>query len=129
MKGITRSTAYMLLCLVLTACAVDVFHVKQLPTQIEIKKAEKSGFKLDKEVAVKLDTGYNRTLKKGSRWTYFATITQGDVFKTGDQVLTVEAANIHEAYIVVSANKLIGFYLPVERTFSPLSEPLELSLK
>jgi hypothetical protein len=53
---------------------------------------------------------------------------QGDVFRTADQVLTVEASHIHEAYIVVWGSMLRGFYLPVEGTFSPLSSPVDLSL-
>jgi hypothetical protein len=38
------------------------------------------------------------------------------VYATRDRVLTVEASNVHEAYIVVSNGKLVGFFLPVEKT-------------
>lgn len=55
-------------------------------------------------------------------------IDQGEVYKTNDQILTIEASNIFEAYIVISSNKLFGFYLPVEDTFSPLEHPVELAI-
>ncbi len=53
-------------------------------------------------------------------------ISYGDVYKTNDQILTVEGSNIYEAYIVVSSGKLVGFYLPVEQSYSPLSDSKDL---
>ena len=79
-----------------------------------------NSFELQQEVKVRLPTGYSRVLKKGTKWDLVGTISHGDVYKTKDQVLTVEASNTHEAYIVVSSGKLVGSYLPVERSFSPL---------
>jgi hypothetical protein len=84
---------------------------------------------LEKEEKIDLGTGYSRVIKDGTKWDYVGTIENGDVYNTKDQVLTVEASNIHEAYIVISSGKLIGFYLPVEKTFSPLSEFRELKIK
>lgn len=117
------------LTFLLTGCAFDVVHVKQTPTNLESGQAPKSSCILEKESNVSLGTGYSRTLKQGTRWDYVGSVPQGDVFKTKDQVLTVEASHIHEAYIVVSSGKLVGFYLPVEKTFSPLGEPRELSMR
>jgi hypothetical protein len=37
-------------------------------------------------------------------------------------------SNVFEANIVVADQKLIGYYLPVERSFSPLDDPLELPI-
>lgn len=74
-----------------------------------------------------LGTGFTRTLRQGTKWEYVGTVQYGDVFKTKDQVFTVEASNIHEAYLVISENTLVGFYLPVERTYSPLGKPVELT--
>ncbi len=56
-------------------------------------------------------------------------MSQGDVYKTRDQVLTVEASNVQEAYIVVESGRLVGFYMPVERTFSPFNGRPELPMK
>jgi len=117
-------------CLIsLNACAFDVLNIKQIPAQIESPEMTKGSFQLNAELKVDLGTGFSRTLKKGTKWDYVGTVPFGDVFKTNDQILTIEASNIYEAYIVVSASKLVGFYLPVERTFSPLSQPEDLIIK
>jgi hypothetical protein len=36
---------------------------------------------------------------------------------------------VHEAYPVVQNQRLVGFYLPVERAFSPLSHSTNLLLE
>jgi len=106
--------------LALSSCAFDVINVKQVPTQLDVAISPRDSFELQQEVTANLPTGYSRVLKKGTKWDFVGMTPQGDVYKTKDQVLTVEASNIHEAYIVVSSGKLVGFYLPVERSFSPL---------
>jgi hypothetical protein len=111
------------------SCAFDLVHVKQLPTKLDTTQLPKSSLILEKEEKIDLGTGYSRVIKDGTKWDYVGTIENGDVYNTKDQVLTVEASNIHEAYIVISSGKLIGFYLPVEKTFSPLSEFRELKIK
>lgn len=112
----------------LYGCAFDVIHVKQFPTTMVVQSAKINSFHLDKAVSLSLGTGYSRNLREGTRWNYVGTIPQGDVYKTTDQVLTVEASNIHEAYVVIDASKLMGFYLPTEKSYSPLSDPVELSI-
>jgi len=118
-----------ILAMLLTACAFDLVHVKQIPAQIETTQLSKSPFELEKEVNVSCGTGYSEKLKQGTRWNYVGTIKYGDVYKTNDQILTVEGSNIYEAYIVVSTDKLVGFYLPVEHSYSPISKPKELHIK
>jgi hypothetical protein len=115
-----------LVFLFLNACAFDIVHVKQIPTDIEPTNDSIAKFTLGKETIISLGTGYRRRLKTNTHWTLVGTIPQGNVFKTKDQILTVEASNIYEAYIVVESDKLTGFYLPAEQTYSPLNEPLSL---
>jgi len=117
---------FIFLAILLSSCAFDLVHVKQIPTQIESTHLSKRPFKLEKEVNVSLGTGYSRKLKQGTKWNYVGTISYGDVYKTNDQILTVEGSNIYEAYIVVSSGKLVGFYLPVEQSYSPLSDSKDL---
>ncbi len=125
-----RNSAGILLIIVLLlhACAFDVIHVRQSPCQIEKGKSNGKPFRLVKETQVTLDTGYSRKLKDGVRWDYVGVIPHGEVFRTNDQILTVEGSNIFEAYIVVSSGKLVGFYLPVQKTFSPISDLIELEM-
>ena len=115
----------------LNGCAFvyDLSRVKQIPTQLESLPLAKGSFELEKEIKFDLDTGYSKVLRRGTRWFYIGTITQGDVFKTNDQIFTVEGSDIHGAYIVIKCLKLVGFYLSVERTFSPLSNPVELLIR
>ena len=75
---------------------------------------------LDRDVHLELPTAYDRLLKQGSRWIPVGNIPQGAVFRPDGHVLTIEGAHVHEAYIVISTERLVGFYLPVEKAFSPL---------
>ena len=110
-------------------CAFDVIRIKQLPAKFEANQTCDSSFTLAGNVLVKPVGGFERTLRVGSRWNCVGSISNGDVYRTRDQVLTVEASNIFEAYIVMSDEMLTGFYLPVERTFVPVKQPIKLSLQ
>ena len=110
----------------LIGCAFDVIHVEQIPANIQSDSSCDISFVLSKNVDINLAGGYKRTLKQGTRWSCVGRIAQGDVYRTKDQILTIEASNVFEAYIVLSSEKLVGFYLPVEHAFSPLKNPAPL---
>ncbi len=65
---------FIFLAILLSSCAFDLVHVKQIPTQIESTHLSKGPFKLAKEVNVSLGTGYSRNLKQGTKWNYVGTI-------------------------------------------------------
>ena len=102
-------------------CAFDVVRVKQEPAKFEPGASAQDAWTLAKSVEISLDTGYKRKLNAGTRWQCIGKIENGDVYQTNDQILTVEGSNIYEACIVVSEENLVGFYLPANQTFSPLS--------
>lgn len=129
MKIISNLIGGLIIIMFFSACAFDLVHVKQYPTQMDMSQLSKSSFELLEEVHVSLGTGYSRKLIKGTRWGFVGVISEGDVYKTGDQILTIEGSNIFEAYIVVLEEKIVGFYLPVEKTYSPLSSPQELQVE
>jgi hypothetical protein len=114
--------------LCLNACAFDIVHIQQQPANIELQQNRNADFLLAEECRVSLGTGYRRSLRANTNWIFVGALPQGDVFKTKDQILTVEASNIYEAYIVVEEDHLIGFYLPAEETYSPLNKPLLLNV-
>jgi hypothetical protein len=124
-----RLCALVILYIIFASCAFDLLHVKQLPTHLDTTQQRKNSLMLEEDEKIDLGTGYSRIIKAGTKWDYVGTIEKGDVFNTKDQILTVEASNIHEAYIVISSGKLVGFYLLVEKTFSPLSVSKELKFK
>lgn len=111
-----------------SGCAFDIVHVDQVPVQYEQESTKKPSFELKDEVNINLGTGYSRKLNKGTQWHYVNSITYGDIFKTKDQILTIEGSNIFEAFIVVSQKQLVGFFLPVEETYSPLSITIKLPM-
>jgi predicted acetyltransferase len=53
---------------------------------------------------------------------------EGQVYKPVDGVFTVEGAQVHEAHLVLEGDRLVGFYLPVERAFSPSRDDSNLRL-
>lgn len=124
-----RTIPALLLVSILNGCAFDVIRMKQEPTSLTVSPTAPPAFRIQETTSFKLGTGYTRTLKEQTVWRYVGSVSQGDVFRTQDQILTVEGSNIHEAYIVVSGQKVVGFYLPVEKTFTPLPDPVSLSTK
>lgn len=123
-KVLAPSLRVLVLVLLLAACAPTVV---QQPTQLT-PSAGKS-FRLARAAEVALSTGYSTTLRANTRWELVGTLAQGEVYRTKDQVVTVEGAHIHEGYIVVQQGALVGFYLPVERTFSPVTPGTPLSIE
>lgn len=79
--------------------------------------------------AIVLDSGYERRLAAGAVLVELGRVPQGRVFKPVNTVLTVKGAHSHEAYPVLRDNSIVGFYLPVEKAFSPLSLPVPLQLE
>jgi hypothetical protein len=126
MKEMGKIIALFTFLIFFNECAFDLVHVKQIPTSLESSTVPINSFELEEQVTISLGTGYDRILKAKTKWDYVGKISYGDVFRTKDQVLTIEASNIYEAYIVISSGELVGFYLPVENTFSPLSSPTVL---
>ncbi|AXV76815.1 MULTISPECIES: hypothetical protein [Ralstonia solanacearum species complex] len=82
---------------------------------------------LQREATVRLYTGYERKLAEGSRWRPIGSLPQGEVLRPVDSVFTIEGRQVHEAYLVVSDTRLVGFYLPGEAHFSPLATSLSLT--
>ena len=80
-------------------------------------------------VQVQLDSGYARSIAAGTEFAVAGTIAEGRVLKPTRTTFTVEGAHMHEAYPVERAGRLVGFYLPVEKSFSPLSNPVNLPLQ
>jgi hypothetical protein len=80
-------------------------------------------------VQIHLDSGYSRSIAAGTEFAVAGTIAEGRVLKPTRTTFTIEGAHMHEAYPVVRAGRLVGFYLPVEKSFSPLSQPVDLPLQ
>jgi hypothetical protein len=123
MKPYAKLAAIAILLQCLSACAVRHTPSQFTPLQEAAQAPERT---LAQQAAFTLDTGYARTLKAGSAWRQAGTIPQGMVYRPVRDVFTLEGANIHEAYLVVRGDALVGFYLPAERGFSQLQSPVPL---
>lgn len=104
-------------------CAFDLIHVRQVPAQFDPTQTSARSWTLAEDVKVSLPAGSATTLKKGTTWFQVGRVEQGDVFRTKDQIVTVEASNVHEAQPVIRDETIVGFYLPVERTFAAAETP------
>lgn len=114
------------LSLALASCASEV------PRQPERLSPLASNDSVERKVVrqdihAKLGSGYERLIGYGTRWELVGSISQGKVYKCLNTAFTIEGANIHEAYLVANDGKLVGFYLPVERAFSPLESKYDLN--
>lgn len=112
--------------LMLAGCASEV---NRYPVQISQIADNPARLVATKTISFALDLGYARTIKAGSVFKQIARTEKGTVLKPVNTVFTVEGAQVHEAYPVLQGNRIVGFYLPVERAFSPLKEPVLLPLQ
>jgi hypothetical protein len=118
-----------LLTIALAGCAFDIARVDQKPTTFSPVNDGHS-FVLLKEVTAHLGTGFPTVLHGNTTWRQVGSTPSGEVYSTKDQIVKVEASNIYEAYIVVSNRALVGFYLPVEKSFVPHSSiPMQIENK
>ena len=115
--------------LFLSACAFDLAHVTYTAATFQPMQNSTRTIVLSDEVRLTDTPCYSRTLRKTTRWNQVGTIAEGDVLRSKDQVLTLECSNVHEAYLVMSGDKLIGFFLPVEKGFVPHSPPIALPIE
>ena len=113
----------------LAACAPEVVKLPIVPPSEAAVKGHADTIVIAREATISIGTGYNRTLAAGSRWRFAGVIPNGAVYRAAQGVFTLEGANIHEAYLVLRAEHLVGFYLPVEKAFSPLKDVVLLSIR
>jgi hypothetical protein len=120
----------LLASLCVSGCAFDLMDVRYTTSLLKAQSGSGRSFLLADEVRLtQTPCRYQRTLHAGTRWTLVGSLPQGEVFTSSDQVLTLECSNVFEAYLVVSGKRLVGFYLPVERGFVALRNPIELGFK
>src|ERR1700677_1336514 len=77
-------------------CAFDVSYVKTVPCTFVPETGSGWGVIFDQDLTVGLGTGFPTRLKKGTIWHKAGSTGYGDVFVTGDQIVTVEASDVYE---------------------------------
>ena len=110
-----RLAASALVCLAsgfIAACAtaVDSAPVVYAPSPVSPSSPARV-VALAASAHVSLATGYERELHVGSRWRRAGSVPQGDVYRPVDTVFTIEGRQVHEAYLVVSGQSLVGSWV------------------
>jgi len=114
--------------LLLGACAFDVVSLHSIPTTLTPANANGPRLVLQTGLQPKLVSGWVSPLKPHTTWQKVGQTPQGDVYRTKDQILTVEASNLYQADMVVKDGEVIGFYIPTGLVFTPCSHPLKIDL-
>jgi len=115
-----RALGVLLAAALLAACASEV---KRQPVELTVSVPESNKrYELRSDVSFKLDSGYSRMVRANTEFAVAGRLSQGLVLRPTQTVLTVEGAHMHEAYAVWRGELLVGFYLPVEKAFSPLQQ-------
>jgi hypothetical protein len=132
-EGQRTSSLIWVICLALaylcSSCSTDLLAVKQNSVSIDTTGACKPSWVLTEPVTVKVDAWRKTPLKKDTKWVYVGQLTEGDVYKTSDQVVSIEGFDTFEAYLVLSGDELVSFYLPVEKTIVKLKHSVPLKMK
>ena len=108
----------------LVGCALEVVRS---PVNITLVKG--SEFVLTQPAYLVLDSGYQRTINSGTTFLEVGTTQYGVVLKPLNTSFTIEGAHMHEAYPVIQNGTVTGFFLPVEKSFSPLTKPAAISIE
>jgi hypothetical protein len=116
--------AYALSLALVVGCAAEV---QRVPTQFTAS-AGAAGFAIERDITVTPTLGDPATLKAGSTWTQVGRVPEGPVYAIKNDVFMVKGRNAHEAHCVVVDGKLIGFFLPVEGAFVPVSPQVQLPI-
>lgn len=110
----------------LTSCATEI---PRQPTTL-IPDAEGEGqsrvIQVDEDAVVQLPSGYPRSIPAGSSWKESGTVEGRVVYKPTKDVFTIEGAHVHEAYLLLDGNMLVGFFLPGESAVSWLKNKVML---
>ena len=115
-----------LLAFAVSGCMFDIVSVPQKSTVFTPLIEDAKNFKIDAGHVVQIGTGFRTQLKAGTTWNQIGSIPQGEVYRSPDQILVVEASNIHEAALVVNDGQVVGFFLLVEKTFCPAKQPTQI---
>jgi hypothetical protein len=106
-----------------SGCAPEIVRNPIAYTQVS---SGNSFIQLTKSSTIPNYSGAGNTLFVGTRWNLVGDVAHGKVYKSRDSVFFLQGANSHEAYLVISGGKLVGFYLPGEKAWSALEPPIDI---
>jgi|SRR6266481_2459688 len=110
----------------LASCAAEI--PRQPTTFIPSSEGEGHSrvIQVDEDADVRLPSGYSRSIRAGSIWKQSGTVEARAVYKAAKEVFTIEGTHVHEAYLLLDGNTLVGFFLPGESAVSWLKQKVTL---
>lgn len=115
-------------CIAVASLGACAPMVSTAPATLAIDNAAgPSRIQLKTPAEIRLETGYTRKLAAGSSWQRVGALPQGAVYRPVGTIFTIEGRQVHEAYLVIADQRLVGFYLPGEQAYSPLSTAVPLT--
>lgn len=123
-----KATLLLFIFILLVACAAEM---KRTPTHYSALSSNASPkiYQNPTEIVVTLPTGRRKAIPSRSLWQYSGSTPEGAIFKSTNLPFMLRDANTHEAYLVISNSKLVGFYLPGEQAFVQIEQPIALLLE
>jgi hypothetical protein len=113
----------------LTGCVSDIARNSD-PATLTPASGTTAAYRLADDVSISLRSGYwSVALKKDWIWRDAGSIPQGRVYRPVDRPLMVSGEHLHEAYLVISENMAVGFYLTGEHAFVSANPPQSVNLK
>jgi hypothetical protein len=126
MHILTKCVIALAVCLILNACAQKV-EFTPAPLLFPEATAIDGSADVTLPVAVEIRSNYSGQLTTQSRWRRAGRLPEGNVYRRIGSVNSIRVdEQMSEAYLVVRANMLVGYYLPVQSTFSPLTPAIPL---
>ena len=115
-------------CIAVAALGACAPMVSTAPAALTADSATgASRLQLKTPTEIRLETGYTRTLAAGSNWQRVGTVPQGVVYRPVGTIFTIEGRQVHEAYLVIADQRLVGFYLQGEQAYYPLSTAVPIT--
>ncbi len=83
----------------------------QLKSSLIPSKDTSPKYVLEENVTIKAPNAAATTLKAGTSWLIVGELDEGIVYRTKDQVVIVNSFNVHEGFIVIKNDNVVGYYL------------------
>lgn len=111
---------------VLAACASELPRQPATLTAPAAANGQSRVIQVDEDAEIRLPSGYSRSIRAGSTWRQSGTVNGLVAYKAARDVFTIEGAQVHEAYLLLDASMLVGFFLPGENAVSWLNNKVAL---
>jgi hypothetical protein len=112
---------------VLATCAACAPEIVRSTIPFVQKTDSRETIQLTRSATIPNYSGTGTQVFIGTRWDYVGDVSYGKVYRSKDTVFFLRGANTHEAYLVIKDNKLLGFYLPGDKAWSPLEPALDIA--